>query len=127
MSSCEIYKTTFYSCSCGYKSIHAGNASWHKKKNTDHTMSTQSKEFVLKEDYDNIAAVSIKSGDHGTSLHPNNGNLTVQNIQFHLKKYRNEYLVDSSYVLDDTYHLQYLPPGAQVPLKDQWDGRRFIF
>jgi len=188
----ESFKSTLYTCGCGYKTLHQGNASRHKKVECGHTMSSELKEFVLKDDYDKLATVSIRSGDHGTSLHTNNGNLTVQNIQIHLhvpdksvvssvydavknqdcvnelrgadpseipailfkytrgkmadqkyitydpdknvvkhvdpvtkrevsqdlKKYRNEYLVDSSDVFDDTYHLQYLPPRAQVPLKD---------
>ena len=44
--------------------------------------------------------------------------ITKREVSQDLKKYRNEYLVDSSDVFDDTYHLQYLPPRAQVPLKD---------
>ena len=43
------YKTTFYECVCGYKSIHAGNASWHKKK-CSQEMRSANKEFVLKDD-----------------------------------------------------------------------------
>jgi hypothetical protein len=44
--------------------------------------------------------------------------VTKREVSQDLKKYRNEYLVDSSDVFDDTYHLQYLPQRAQVPLKD---------
>lgn len=44
--------------------------------------------------------------------------VTKREVAQDLKKYRNEYLVDSSEVFDDTYHLPYLPPRAQVPLKD---------
>ena len=54
MSSYETYKTTLYSCSCGYKTILPGNANWHKKKNTEHTLTSQSKEFVVKEDVDKM-------------------------------------------------------------------------
>lgn len=54
------YKTTFYECGCGYKSIHAGNASWHKKK-CSQEMRSANREFVLKDDYDNKEGGTIPS------------------------------------------------------------------
>lgn len=190
----KIYELPVFECQCGYYTTVKTNAMKHSKTLAckDKIMSTHSKEFVLREEYDKLAAVSIVQTGQGTALHTNNGNLTVQNIQIHLhvpdksvvssvydavkntdcvnelrgadpseipailfkytrgkmaerqyitydpdknvvkhidpvtkrevaqdlKKYRNEYLVDSSEVFDDTYHLPYLPPRAQVPLKD---------
>ena len=47
----ESYRTTFYQCGCGFKTIHPGNASRHKKVECGHSMQSESKEFVLKEDH----------------------------------------------------------------------------
>jgi len=47
----ESYRTTFYKCGCGFKTIHPGNASRHKKVECGHDMQTESKEFILKDHY----------------------------------------------------------------------------
>lgn len=44
-----LYKSTFFECGCGFKSIQSGNASWHKKK-CNKGMKSGSKTFVLEED-----------------------------------------------------------------------------
>ncbi|AGE54200.1 protein of unknown function (DUF1390) [Paramecium bursaria Chlorella virus IL-5-2s1] len=50
MAHMEIFKTTLYSCGCGYKTIASGNASRHKKTKCGHEMKSETREFVLKED-----------------------------------------------------------------------------
>jgi hypothetical protein len=44
--------------------------------------------------------------------------ITGKEVAKDLKKYRNEYLVKSADVYDDTYHIQYMPQRAQSSLKD---------
>ncbi|AGE52963.1 protein of unknown function (DUF1390) [Paramecium bursaria Chlorella virus CZ-2] len=51
----EIYKSTLYTCGCGYETLHQGNASRHKKVDCGQAMSSKLKEFVLKEDSDKMA------------------------------------------------------------------------
>lgn len=190
----ESFKTTLYTCGCGYKTLHQGNASRHKKVECGHAMSSELKEFVLKEEYDKMAVVHTNQSHSviANTVTANTIDQSTTNIHIHLhlpdksvvssvydavknadcvnelrgadpseipailfkytrgkmaerqyitydpdknvvkhidpvtkrevaqdlKKYRNEYLVDSSEVFDDTYHLPYLPPRAQVPLKD---------
>jgi hypothetical protein len=50
MSELQYYKTSFYTCGCGYKTIDSGNASKHKKTSCGQKMKSEVKEFVLKED-----------------------------------------------------------------------------
>jgi hypothetical protein len=47
-----IHKLHVYRCQCGYETSDSGNASRHKKKTGEHNVSTETKEFVLKTDYD---------------------------------------------------------------------------
>jgi len=47
----ETHKFRIYSCGCGFKSTHPGNASRHKKVACGHLMKDEIKEFVLKEDH----------------------------------------------------------------------------
>jgi hypothetical protein len=77
------YKTTFYECGCGYKSIHAGNAAWHKKK-CSQEMKSGSREFVLKEDYDNKNC-DDRPSNSGVYLNDcPNSNVSQTNISIHL-------------------------------------------
>ena len=82
MSSYETYKTTLYSCSCGYKTILPGNANWHKKKNTDHTITSVSKNFVLEEDVDKI---NNKNSSNSINAQTINGNVSMTNINITLQ------------------------------------------
>jgi hypothetical protein len=53
------YKTTFYECGCDYKSIHAGNASWHKKK-CSHEMKSGNREAgCMKTNTEMISNISL--------------------------------------------------------------------
>ena len=75
------YKFQFYVCGCGYKTGHSSNASKHKKIACGHEMITDTKEFVLKEDYDNkegsvVGTGVAVNGDHNTT---NVDNSTVNN------------------------------------------------
>jgi len=58
----ESYRTTFYKCGCGFRTIHPGNASRHKKTDCGYDMKSESKEFVLKEEH--LMAI----GDHSRSV-----------------------------------------------------------
>lgn len=73
--SVETFKITLYVCGCGYKTTNSGNATKHKKVSCGNTMTTDMKEFVLKEDYDKKGGVSV-NGDHNTT---NVDNSTVNN------------------------------------------------
>ncbi|AGE52692.1 protein of unknown function (DUF1390) [Paramecium bursaria Chlorella virus CvsA1] len=73
MSTFETFKTTFYICGCGYKTLNSGNASKHKKTSCGHDMKSEIKNFVLEDDA--IAAVSNTNhtnitvpGDHNTVI-----------------------------------------------------------
>jgi len=46
----ETYKTTFYMCGCGYKTLNSGNASKHKKTSCGHEMKYEMKNFLLEEE-----------------------------------------------------------------------------
>ena len=50
----KIYNILYYTCGCGYETSNPGNASKHKKVDCGHTMTSQSKEFVVKEDVDKM-------------------------------------------------------------------------
>ena len=50
METLQAYKTTFYTCGCGYQTLNNGNAYRHKKTPCGHEMTSEMKEFVLKED-----------------------------------------------------------------------------
>lgn len=75
------YKTTFYECGCGYKSIHAGNASWHKKK-CSHEMKSGNREFVLKDDCDNKggSTLSVEGDGSINTVGDNNINNVDQSV-----------------------------------------------
>lgn len=75
------YKTTFYECGCGYKSIHAGNASWHKKK-CEHEMKSENREFVLKDDYDKKggSVLSVEGDGSINTVGNNNVNNVDQSV-----------------------------------------------
>jgi hypothetical protein len=47
----ETFKMTLYACGCGYKTIHGGNASKHKKVSCGHVMTSEITEFVTKKDH----------------------------------------------------------------------------
>jgi len=61
----ETFKMTLYTCGCGYKTMNCGNANKHKKVPCGHEIKSETKEFVLKEDYDNKEGIVI-SGDKNT-------------------------------------------------------------
>jgi len=59
----ETFKTTLYTCGCGYKTMHCGNANKHKKVVCGHEMSHEMTEFVLKNDYNKIIGNVHTIGD----------------------------------------------------------------
>lgn len=83
------YKFQFYVCGCGYKTGHSSNASKHKKIACGHEMITDTKEFVLKEDYDkkevnltnhqgdNITGNKVIDNSIDNSVVNNNVNITL--------------------------------------------------
>ncbi|AGE52912.1 protein of unknown function (DUF1390) [Paramecium bursaria Chlorella virus Fr5L] len=73
----KIYKTTLHLCGCGYETILSGNATKHKKVDCGHTMTSVSKEFVLKEDH--LSAIKETSGNVSISG-DNNVGIGTQHI-----------------------------------------------
>ncbi|AAC96971.1 hypothetical protein PBCV1_A647R [Paramecium bursaria Chlorella virus 1] len=51
----ESYRTTFYKCGCGYKTIAAGNANKHKKTSCGHEMNSESRSFIWEEDVKKVS------------------------------------------------------------------------
>jgi hypothetical protein len=64
----KVYKTTIYTCGCGYDTLSNGNASKHKKTKCGQEMVSVVREFVLKEDYDRKEVVpqTIYNGNVGS-------------------------------------------------------------
>ena len=58
MVNMKTFKTTLYTCGCGYETISAGNANKHKKTSCGHQMTSQTEEFVRKRDMSNVQPVS---------------------------------------------------------------------
>ena len=61
----DTFKLTLYACGCGYKTIHGGNASKHKKVSCGHVMTNDMTEFVTKKDH---LASHGKLNENNTSL-----------------------------------------------------------
>jgi len=55
----NIYTFPEYECSCGYKTTKSGNASRHKKTTGEHNISIETREFVLKNEYDAAKASTM--------------------------------------------------------------------
>lgn len=70
----DTFKLTLYACGCGYKTIHGGNASKHKKVSCGHEMTNEMTEFVTKKDH---------LASHGTQITNNNDN-RVDNSHNHI-------------------------------------------
>ncbi|ABT14519.1 hypothetical protein NY2A_B120R [Paramecium bursaria Chlorella virus NY2A] len=65
MTNMEIFKTTLYSCGCGYKTLNNGSASKHKKTSCGHEMTHETEEFVRKKDVSNNQSNHLTvQGDH---------------------------------------------------------------
>ncbi|APC25590.1 hypothetical protein BST79_gp077 [Only Syngen Nebraska virus 5] len=61
----ETFKTTLFSCGCGYKTLNSGSASKHKKTACGHTMTSKTEEFILKNDMSNVQPVhNTVNGDY---------------------------------------------------------------
>jgi hypothetical protein len=74
----EKFTATLYTCGCGYKTLHQGNASRHKKIQCGHAMTSTSECFVLERDH--LASFNVHN-DH--SIHGDHNaidNSTVNNI-----------------------------------------------
>ncbi|AGE48397.1 protein of unknown function (DUF1390) [Paramecium bursaria Chlorella virus AN69C] len=61
MDGIETFKTTLFTCGCGYKTLNSGNASTHKKGSCGHQMTSQTEEFVRKRDVSNVQPASINN------------------------------------------------------------------
>ncbi|AGE57677.1 protein of unknown function (DUF1390) [Acanthocystis turfacea Chlorella virus NTS-1] len=48
------YTIQLYVCGCGYETANSGNASKHKKTSCGHSISSETTEFVLKKDINNL-------------------------------------------------------------------------
>ncbi|AGE57481.1 protein of unknown function (DUF1390) [Paramecium bursaria Chlorella virus NE-JV-4] len=70
MEDFDTYKTTFYMCGCGYKTIAAGNANKHKKTSCGHEMKSESRSFVWEEDVKKVIGNTniTVPGDHNTVI-----------------------------------------------------------
>jgi len=69
MVNMETFKTTLYTCGCGYKTLNVGNSSKHKKSSCGHEMKSESKIFLLEDEvtkfYGNTQpTVTSIVGDH---------------------------------------------------------------
>lgn len=186
----KSYRTAFYCCGCGFKTIHPGNACRHKKVACGFDMKSESREFVLKDEHlasvvDNSRSVnnSTVHGDVDNSITINlvvpdktivaaihdavknpkcveelrcantsdipailfkytrgtgaeqqyikydgrtdsvvhKDSVTGEHVSKDLKKYRNEYLRDSSDVFDDGYHIQFMPTAVIPQMKEMTD------
>jgi hypothetical protein len=79
----KVFTFSVYKCSCGYETSDSGNASRHKKKTGEHVISTETKEFVLKSDYDAKPTTTIGQNQTADTIHNDNStnniiiNLTV--------------------------------------------------
>ena len=74
--SVETFKITLYVCGCGYKTTNSGNATKHKKVACGNVMTTDMKEFVLKEDYDKKGGVAINGDSNCTNVDNSTTNIT---------------------------------------------------
>lgn len=72
----ETHKFHVYSCGCGFKSTHPGNASRHKKVSCGHLMKDEIKEFVLKEDHLAALGNAAPVGNVSTYIANNTDNST---------------------------------------------------
>ncbi|AGE56571.1 protein of unknown function (DUF1390) [Acanthocystis turfacea Chlorella virus NE-JV-2] len=77
----QVYTFPVYKCSCGYETTKSGNACKHKKTSGEHEMTTETKEFVLKSEYDAKPTTTI--GQNQTAETINNDNST-KNITINL-------------------------------------------
>ncbi|APC25852.1 hypothetical protein BST79_gp339 [Only Syngen Nebraska virus 5] len=73
MEDFETFKTTFYICGCGYKTILPGNASRHKKTSCGHEMKSESRNFIWEEDVKKAIGNTNQTnitvpGDHNTVI-----------------------------------------------------------
>jgi len=74
--SVETFKITLYVCGCGYKTTNSGNATKHKKVSCGNVMTTDMKEFVLKEDYDKKGGVAVNGDSNCTNVDNSTTNIT---------------------------------------------------
>ncbi|AGE59358.1 protein of unknown function (DUF1390) [Acanthocystis turfacea Chlorella virus OR0704.3] len=72
----KVFTFSVYKCSCGYETSDSGNASRHKKKSGEHRISTETKEYVLKSDYDAKPAIANQTAE---TIHNNTDNSTTMN------------------------------------------------
>ncbi|AGE53039.1 protein of unknown function (DUF1390) [Paramecium bursaria Chlorella virus CZ-2] len=63
----EKFSVSLYTCSCGYKTTSAGNASRHKKVGPDHEMKVSSVSMILESDH--IEALAKATANHSISVH----------------------------------------------------------
>ncbi|AGE56482.1 protein of unknown function (DUF1390) [Paramecium bursaria Chlorella virus NE-JV-1] len=76
----KTYKTALHTCGCGYETFDISNANKHKKTKCMHEMTSETVEFVRKDDYDRDTKSMVINGDHthiGNSVQNININLTV--------------------------------------------------
>jgi hypothetical protein len=69
----QVYTFPVYKCSCGYETTKSGNACKHKKTSGEHEITTETKEFVLKSDYD---AKPTTTNQTAETIHNNTDNST---------------------------------------------------
>jgi hypothetical protein len=79
----QVYTFPVYKCSCGYETTKPGNASKHKKTSGDHNVFVETKEFVLKSDYDAKPTTTIGQNQTAETIHNHTDNST-KNITINL-------------------------------------------
>lgn len=79
----EKFNATLYICGCGYKTLHQGNASKHKKTiSCGHVMTSTPESFVLESDHLKIVAESkstTASGENNIIIGDHNSNISIAN------------------------------------------------
>ncbi|ABU43656.1 hypothetical protein AR158_C110R [Paramecium bursaria Chlorella virus AR158] len=83
MNDLDTYKTTFYMCGCGYKTLNNGSASKHKKTSCGHEMTHETKIFLLQED---VMTQQRLSDDAYSKILEND----IKNLEIDIKKLEND-------------------------------------
>ncbi|ABT14398.1 hypothetical protein MT325_M844R [Paramecium bursaria chlorella virus MT325] len=79
----EKFSVSLYTCSCGYKTTSAGNASRHKKVGSDHEVKVSSVSMILESDHIEALAKATASTYNGETVNVDNtvNNNNITNIQ----------------------------------------------
>lgn len=71
----ETFHATLHTCGCGYKTLNHGNAFKHRNSKCKHTMTIESKEFILKEDH--LRSINIDGNHNNVNSNNVTNNVTI--------------------------------------------------